>query len=86
MKMDHLSKKNGTVLLIRLQTEGNMAVEKVSFYTVRCDKCNCLLEDYTGELARITWNKAIAESIAKENGFIQISPRKWLCSSCVKTL
>lgn len=50
-----------------------MAVEKVNFYTVRCDKCHCLLEDYTGELARITWDKSIAENMARENGFLQSS-------------
>lgn len=61
-----------------------MPVERNVFYSVCCDKCHCLLEDYTGELARVTWNKGIAENIARENGFVQISPRKWLCPECEK--
>lgn len=63
-----------------------MAVERVIFYSVRCDKCNSLLEDYTGELARRTHKRALAENKAKLNGFIQISPRKWLCPECAKEL
>lgn len=63
-----------------------MAVERVIFYSVRCDKCNNLLEDYTGELARRTHKRALAENEAKLNGFIQISPRKWLCPECAKEL
>lgn len=61
-----------------------MAVEKVVFYSVRCDKCNCLLEDYTGELARLIYTRDAAEKLAKTNGFVQISPRKWICPECVK--
>ena len=41
-----------------------MAVERVIFYSVRCDKCNSLLEDYAGELARRTHKRALAENEA----------------------
>ncbi len=40
-------------------------VERTVFYSVRCDGCNCLLEDYTGELARLTYKREIAENAAK---------------------
>lgn len=62
-----------------------MALEKMIFYTVRCDACKCLLEDYTGELARITYTRGNAENMAKQNGFIQISAKKWHCPECARS-
>lgn len=61
-------------------------IEKTVFYSVRCDGCKCLLEDYTGELARLTYTREIAENTAKRNGFVQISPKKWYCPECAKKL
>lgn len=61
-------------------------VEKTVFYSVRCDGCSCLLEDYAGELARLTYAREIAENTAKQNGFVQISPKKWYCPECAKKL
>ncbi len=63
-----------------------MAVEREVFYSVRCDLCRCLLEDYTGELARLTYARKIAEDLAEQNGFVQISPKKWYCPECYKKL
>lgn len=62
-----------------------MRDEREIFYSVRCDGCHCLLEDYTGELARLTYARGIAENVAKRNGFVQISPRKWYCPECART-
>lgn len=63
-----------------------MAVEREVFYSVRCDGCRCLLEDYTGELARLTYARKIAEDLAEQNGFVQISPKKWYCPESYKKL
>lgn len=62
-----------------------MSVEKVSFYTVICDFCKCPLEDFTGELARITETKEEAKRIAVKNGFCY-SNKKWYCPECAKKL
>lgn len=63
-----------------------MPVERNVFYSVCCDKCHSLLEDYTGELAGVTKKRSVAENIARENGFVQISPRKWICPECAKKI
>ncbi len=76
-----------------------MAIEKEVFYSVRCDRCYRRLEDYTGEIARLTYARKIAKQIAKQSGFVQISQRawiwgfiqigiskKWLCPECAKKL
>lgn len=60
-------------------------IEKVVFYTVKCDECAVPLEDYTGELARITETKEDAKRIAIKNGFCY-NNKKWYCPVCAKKL
>lgn len=63
-----------------------MGVEISSFYTVRCNKCKCLLEDYTGDLGRLTTKRYMAEELAVENGFTRIGKNTWLCPNCKNTV
>lgn len=63
-----------------------MGIVKVSFYSVECNHCKCLLEDYTGELARVTQKRKLAEIIAKENGFVQTGKNTWFCPNCAKKI
>lgn len=62
-----------------------MSVEKISFYTVICDFCKCPLEDFVGELARITETKEEAKRIAVTKGFCY-NNKKWYCPNCAKKL
>ncbi len=59
-----------------------MGVVKVTFYSVECNRCKCLLEDYSGELARLTYDRKIAERTAEEYGFLRIGKNTWLCPEC----
>lgn len=47
-----------------------------------CNNLRYKLEDYIGPLDGLTVRPDIAEKFAKENGFIQLSTRKWCCPSC----
>lgn len=59
-----------------------MGIKKMVYYTVKCNKCGTLLEDYVGDIpAR---RRSDAEDIARDNGFIQMGPNSWLCPECAK--
>lgn len=59
-----------------------MGVKRMIYYTVKCNKCGTLLEDYVGDIpAR---KRSAAETIARNEGFIQVSANKWLCPDCAK--
>lgn len=68
-----------------------MSLVKKICYTIECDAashdslCN-KLEDYIGALDGLTTSPSIAEDLAKKQGFVQISPRKWICPECAKKL
>jgi len=66
-----------------------MGVVKKTCYTVKCDVSDCdslcnQLEDYVGPLDGLTETRESAERWAREQGFIQISQRKWVCPDCAK--
>lgn len=57
-----------------------MGVERVVFYSVCCNECKASIEDWEGEICRLTQNnRRLAEQIARKIGFEQISKNKWLC-------
>lgn len=63
-----------------------MGLERVTFYTIRCNKCSSLLEDWTGEIGRLTKdNRKLAEELAEEQGFKKISANTWICPNCIQT-
>ena len=62
-----------------------MAIKKMTFYTIICDSCDIPLEDFTGELARITETKEEAQRIAVRKGFCHYN-KKWYCPDCAKKL
>lgn len=62
-----------------------MSAKKISFYTVICDFCDSPLEDYVGEICRITETKEEAERIAIRKGFCYCN-KKWYCPDCAKKL
>ena len=61
-----------------------MGIVKVTFYSVECNRCKCLLEDYFGELARMTYSREMAEEMAKEHGFLRTGKNTWICPECRK--
>lgn len=64
-----------------------MGIERVVFYTIRCNRCNWTLEDFIGEVCRTTENnRPLAERLARKNGFLQITANRWICPNCVKEL
>lgn len=62
-----------------------MAIEKLSFYTVKCDFCGSPLEDYAGEICRITDTKEEAMRMAIIKNFCYKN-KKWYCPCCAKKL
>lgn len=52
-------------------------------YSVQCDYCKCLLEDYTGELVGITECKKMAVALAREKGWVR-NGKLWACPICAK--
>lgn len=63
-----------------------MALRKKTCYTVECDTPGCYnnLEAYIGALDGLTTKSSTAEELAKQEGFIQISARKWMCPECAR--
>lgn len=61
-----------------------MGVKKLSYYTVQCNKCLSVLEDYVGEVAGFTTRREKAEDYARESGFKQIGKNTWICPACQK--
>lgn len=61
-----------------------MGVDRIIFYSVSCNKCKAPIEDWEGEIGRLTQNnRKLAENIARKVGFKQVSANKWLCPNCV---
>lgn len=60
-----------------------MAIKRLMFYTVICDFCESPLEDYAGEICRITETKEEAKRIAVRKGFCY-SGKSWYCPDCAK--
>lgn len=63
-----------------------MSIKKIEYYTVKCDRCENKLEDYTGELAGKTCDMKTAILLAKENGFIQMDNVTFICPQCIKNM
>lgn len=61
-----------------------MGIRKRSCYTVECNRCDAVLEDYCGELIGITDTRKDAENLAKEKGWIQTGNNTWVCPRCVQ--
>ena len=61
-----------------------MGVVKISYYTVRCNRCNDITESSTGDL--MTRKRTDAEEIARECGYLQIGKNTWLCPECQKEM
>ena len=59
-----------------------MGIERIVYYSVRCDKCRTLLDEYDNTLSKYKVNRAIASKIANENGFIKTESNLWLCPKC----
>ena len=63
-----------------------MGVIKRYCYSVECNCCEALLENYTGELIGLTNKREDAEEIAKENGWVQTGKNIWKCPECIAKL
>lgn len=61
-----------------------MGIEKVVFYSVKCDRCKNSLEDYETDVPRSMKNRTIAAKVAENNGFLKIRANTWLCPKCAK--
>lgn len=61
-----------------------MGVEKIVYYSIRCDKCKCLLNDYKENISRFKTNRNVATRIAQDVGFIKTESNKWFCPKCAK--
>lgn len=62
-----------------------MGIKQRPLYTIYCDIKGCTnqLEDYTGDLVGMATTRDRVAKIAKEQGFKQLSERKWACPDCV---
>ncbi len=60
-----------------------MGLRKITYYTIECNKCKCVVEDYSGELTEK--NKEAIKRTAKSFGFIQKGTDTWLCPECAKS-
>ena len=60
-----------------------MGVIKRYCYSVKCNYCEALLENYTGELIGLTNKREDAEEVAKENGWVQTGKNTWKCPECI---
>ena len=63
-----------------------MGVTIRQYYTICCDRCDTYLEDYTGELRRITEIRSEAEKLAITLNWWHPSPKKWYCPECSRKM
>lgn len=58
------------IRFLRIKWGDIMGVDRIVFYSVSCDKCKASMEDWEGEIGRLTQNnRKLAENIAREIGF-----------------
>lgn len=60
-----------------------MGVIKRFCYSVKCNCCGALLENYAGELIGLTNKREEAEAVARENGWLQTGINTWKCPDCI---
>lgn len=59
-----------------------MGIVKRVCYSVKCNLCGALLEDYAGELIGITNERKDAIGLAKEYNWKQMNNNTWVCPEC----
>lgn len=63
-----------------------MGVIKRVCYSIKCNSCNTVLEDYTGELIGITNKRQDAVELAFENKWVLLGEDIWKCPTCSKSV
>lgn len=59
-----------------------MGIRKRTWYTVECNHCGAVLEDYTGDIAGLSNSRKQAETIAYENNWTKTGQDTWKCPEC----
>lgn len=60
-----------------------MGIRKRHWYTVECNCCGSVLEDYAGDIAGLTNTKNQAKDLAIEYGWELKGKDTWICPECI---